>query len=54
MRFCLTFIRMVKIKTQAMTHAKKNVKKGEHAFILGRTANLHGQYQNQYDGSSKY
>jgi hypothetical protein len=30
------------------------VKKGEHAFILGRTANLHGQYQNQYDGSSKY
>jgi hypothetical protein len=47
LRLHLTPVRMIKIKTQAVADAGKDVEKAEHSSIMGGIASCYNYYGNQ-------
>ena len=53
MKYHLTVIRMVIIKTPTTINAGKGVKKRETSYIIGWNVNSYSHYKEQYGGSLK-
>ena len=53
LRFCLTPVRMAKIKIQVTADAGKDVEKEEHSSIVDGIASLYNHSGNQSGGSSE-